>query len=174
MKKIIVVILFGYSLFVNSVSFSQISATYNEVSLGQKKGEVDIYINQNGEEFKVGDTITLGVSFRNDVFEFIQQKFGLEVYPLTNIASHSKVIIKKISIRSKLVIVNTTKPNGYVYGLFIYNFDSAIANGEIKSKLMSSDEALAQLKKAKDKLDLGLISQEDFEKLKAELVKYIK
>lgn len=116
----------------------------------------------------------MGVSFRNDVFEFIQQKFGLEVYPLTNIASHSKVIIKKISIRSKLVIVNTTKPNGYVYGLFIYNFDSAIANGEIKSKLMSSDEALAQLKKAKDKLDLGLISQEDFEKLKADLVKFIK
>jgi hypothetical protein len=34
--------------------------------------------------------------------------------------------------------------------------------------------ALAELKKAKDKLDLGLITQEDYDKLKAELSKYIK
>jgi hypothetical protein len=39
---------------------------------------------------------------------------------------------------------------------------------------MTSDDALAELKKAKDKLDLGLITQEDYDKLKAELSKYIK
>jgi hypothetical protein len=37
-----------------------------------------------------------------------------------------------------------------------------------------SDEALAELKKAKDKLDLGLINQEQFEEIKTELKKYIK
>lgn len=39
---------------------------------------------------------------------------------------------------------------------------------------MSSDEALSELKRYKDKLDLGLISQEEFDKKKEELAKFIK
>jgi hypothetical protein len=39
---------------------------------------------------------------------------------------------------------------------------------------MFSDEALTALKKAKDKLDLGLISQEEYDKIKAELTPFIK
>jgi len=39
---------------------------------------------------------------------------------------------------------------------------------------MTSDEALTELKKCKDKLDLGLITQEELNKKKAELSKYIK
>ena len=53
-------------------------------------------------------------------------------------------------------------------------FEIALSSGEVKGFGLSSDDALAQLKKAKDKLDLGLITQEEFEKLKAELAKYIK
>lgn len=59
--------------------------------------------------------------------------------------------------------------------------------GEVLNKLVSeqrmtsdsqdenitSDEALTKLKKAKDKLDLGLISQMDFEILKKKYAKYI-
>ena len=44
----------------------------------------------------------------------------------------------------------------------------------ITSTEISSDEALAQLKKAKDKLDLGLITQDEFDKIKAELTPFIK
>lgn len=39
---------------------------------------------------------------------------------------------------------------------------------------MSSDDALKELKKEKDKLDLGLITEEEFNKRKEELIKYIK
>jgi hypothetical protein len=46
--------------------------------------------------------------------------------------------------------------------------------GEVKSFGMTSDEALAALKKAKDKLDLGLITQEEYEKIKSELTPFIK
>ena len=49
-----------------------------------------------------------------------------------------------------------------------------MSTGEIKGFGKTSDEALTELKKAKDKLDLGLITQEEFDKLKAELSKYIK
>lgn len=53
-------------------------------------------------------------------------------------------------------------------------FENAIENGEIKSFGMTSDEALSELKKAKDKLDLGLITKEEFDNKKSELSKYIK
>ncbi len=49
------------------------------------------------------------------------------------------------------------------------------ATWEIRIVLgMSSDEALTALKKAKDKLDLGLITQEEYDKIKAELTPFIK
>jgi hypothetical protein len=52
--------------------------------------------------------------------------------------------------------------------------EEAMASGEVKTKGMTSDEAMSQLKKGKDKLDLGIITQEEFDKMKEELVKYIK
>lgn len=116
----------------------------------------------------------MGVAFRNDQFDFIQQNAGIAYYPLPNTASNSQVVIKKINISMKTVLVNTTKPQGFVYGLTVINFESAIKNGEIISKIMSSDQALAELKKWKDKLDLGLITEEEYNKKKEELSKYIK
>lgn len=44
----------------------------------------------------------------------------------------------------------------------------------LKNNAMTSDEALNKLKIEKDKLDLGLITQEEFDKIKEELSKYIK
>ncbi len=163
----------GLFLFTGIVTFAQTSATYDEVISNQKKGQIDKYITQKGEEFKVGDTITLGVAFRNEQFDFIQQNAGIAYYPLPNIASNSKVVIKKISINMKTVLIQTTKPQGFVYGLTVSNFEGAIKNGEIVSKIMSSDQALAELKKWKDKLDLGLITEDEYKKKKEELSKYI-
>jgi hypothetical protein len=51
--------------------------------------------------------------------------------------------------------------------------EDAIKHGEVLSLGMTSDEALSELKKAKDKLDLGLITEEEYEKIKSELIKYI-
>ncbi|MEN9326163.1 MAG: hypothetical protein RI943_584, partial [Bacteroidota bacterium] len=56
----------------------------------------------------------------------------------------------------------------------ILKFESAIENGEIKSKKMSSDDALTELKRYKDKLDLGLITQKEYDEKKTELSKLIK
>jgi hypothetical protein len=83
----------------------------------------------------------------------------------------------------KNIIVTGFKNSGYELCMTIGNpitsdnilkFESAISYGEIKSKGMTSDDALNELKKAKDKLDLGLISKEEFEVKKTELVKFIK
>ena len=45
---------------------------------------------------------------------------------------------------------------------------------KILDSSMTSDEVLTELKKAKEKLDLELITQEEYDELKTELMKYIK
>jgi DNA polymerase sigma len=45
---------------------------------------------------------------------------------------------------------------------------------ELTTNSYTSDEAITELKRFKDKLDLGLITQEDYNKKKDELVKFIK
>jgi hypothetical protein len=58
----------------------------------------------------------------------------------------------------------------------VLDLEFALKYGEIINPKapMSSDEALAALKKAKDKLDLGLISQQQFDSVKTVLAKFIK
>lgn len=41
------------------------------------------------------------------------------------------------------------------------------------SSFLTSDEAIQELKKAKEKLDLELITQEEYDKIKEELKQYI-
>jgi hypothetical protein len=45
---------------------------------------------------------------------------------------------------------------------------------KLNDNAMSSDEALAELKKAKDKLDRGIITQQEYDKMKEELMPFIK
>lgn len=54
------------------------------------------------------------------------------------------------------------------------NIEKAIEVGEVVTSGYTSEKALDELKRAKDKLDLGLITQEEFDRLKAELAPYIK
>jgi len=172
MKKLVLTIMIAILLITNL--FGQITATYDEVVSKKKTGDIEKYITLNNEEYKIGDTIILGNSFRNEQYDYIYQNAVIEYYPLTNIASNSRVVIKNIKIKSKLVRVNTTKAQGFVYGLLIINFEGALLNGEIKSKKMTSDQALEELKKYKNKLDLKIISEEEYNLKKEELLKFIK
>ncbi len=166
-------IYFTLQLFSVTQSAAQV-ATYDDVLSKKVKGEVGVYISKDNDTIRVGDTLILGPPFRNETYDFILQDAAIATYPLDNIASGSKVTVKKIAVGQKLVFIYTTKANGYVYALRIINFEGAKANGEIKLNFMSSDEALAELKKWKDKLDLELISREQYEQKKLHLSKYIK
>ena len=57
---------------------------------------------------------------------------------------------------------------------YTIQLENALESGEIKRLGMTSEEALIELKRNKDKLDLGLINQEKYDSLKSVLVKYIK
>ena len=155
-------------------SFAQ-TATYDQVINKKVIGKIQQYTAKSGQIFQVGDTLTLGVPSRNDQFNYIHEIRASGHHPLPNTASDSIVAIKKINIHSitTMVIVYTTKPQVFVNELIISNLEGAITDGEIKSKIMSSDQALSELNKWKDKLELKLISQEEYDAKKAELIKYI-
>jgi hypothetical protein len=53
------------------------------------------------------------------------------------------------------------------------SYSFLIDTNQVKSKDKTSDDALTELKKAKDKFDLELITKEEYEKIKEELRKFI-
>jgi hypothetical protein len=126
--------------------------------------------------WKIGDIITLGNASGQGVFNFITFGAGImtpvEQAPISFSGKNAE--IKKIRIwgtkRQGRTLWITCKG---AFPLNI-NIEKAIEMGEVETDGYTSDQALEELKKAKDKLDLGLITQEEFETLKAELSKYIK
>lgn len=62
-----------------------------------------------------------------------------------------------------------------VMDITTFNLKAALDNGELinPNRPMNRTEAIAKLKEAKDLVDLGMMSKEDFEKLKAELTPLI-
>ena len=143
------------------------------------KGQFTSYEGKDGSIYKIGDEVTIGVPSSNKTFAFITEGDGV-IIPFTQLlakASGQKVEIKRID-------VGGSKRTGFyaslrckgLTGLSNYSIqlENAISVGEVNSFGMTSDEALAELKKAKDKLDLELITQEEYEKIKADLKKYIK
>lgn len=162
-----------FSLILSFNGFGQ-KATYNDVLSKKIKGSINTYESKDGQTFRIGDTLTLGQATKNGEYAFIKQNAGLSYEPLPSNAASSQVVIKKMTARYKTLTINTTKPQGYVFALWINNLEGALSVGEIKSNVMTSDEALAELKKWKSKLDLEIISQEEYNAKKDELMKYIK
>lgn len=143
------------------------------------RGWYDSYTASDGYTYRPGDTLRIGFpSGGNRFFSYLTYGDGLlvPIQPLPAAAAGREVFIGKIAVVG-------TKRSGYVVqirttGMSIGNYtialEAALSTGEVKGWGMTSDEALSLLKKAKDKLDLGLITQDEFESKKAELSKYIK
>ena len=174
--KIVLIVLIA-SLSVNV--FSQDIKYSDLIDVNVKKNTwkvYDSYLSKDGLLFKSGDTIQVGMASSDQSFAFI------------TFEGSDKSLLEKSNSGIKIIIVNFLisglKKSGYQVeavcktGFFATKYhvllENAILTGEIKTSLLTSDEALNQLKKAKDKLDLGLITQEEFDKLKSELKKYIK
>jgi hypothetical protein len=143
------------------------------------KGQFESYVSKDGSIYKVGDKIQFGnPSGTNGKFVIIQKMdIAANVYVVGAEAINTSAEIKKIRVggtsRSGYKVSFQTKGMTGVDNYFL-NIEDAITVGEVKSFGMSSDEALTALKKAKDKLDLGLITQEEYDKIKAELTPFIK
>lgn len=170
-------ILSGLLLSLSFLAYSQ-QVTYQEIG-PDKKGDHQSYVSKNGDTYKVGDKIKIGYPSSEKTFAFIWQGDGLLV-PLERASvniSGSEVEIKKIT-------VSGTKRAGYEVYLktkghvgivnYLIQFENALDTGEVISYGLTSDQALNELKKAKDKLDLELITQHEYDSLKSVYSKFIK
>jgi hypothetical protein len=144
-----------------------------------KRGRYTSYVASDGSVYKVGDKVKIGMPSSNKTFAFIYEGDGLLIpmTPLQAGASGQETEIKWIGItgtkRTGFQVTFRTK-GMIALSNYSIQFEQAVASGEVVGYGMTSDQALTELKKAKDKLDLGLITQEEYEKIKEELSKYIK
>ncbi len=178
MKKIIL----GLLMLLGLLSFGQSrQISYDTLSKYSNnnlkiKGSIiyDEYLSKDGYLYKVGDTIKINKPESGGVFSFITDRFSQKQG--TSVMNGKEMIIKNI-------IVTGFKNTGYELCMTINNpltseyilkFESAINSREIISEVINSDYALSELKKAKDKLDLGIITKEEYEVIRAKLIKFIK
>jgi hypothetical protein len=168
---------FMMSILTFSFSFAQ-EIKHSDLA-SASRGEFTSYIASDGAVYKIGDRIKIGVPSSNKTFAYITEGDGL-LLPITNLTASSsgqETEIKKIwVVGNKRAGYSVSFRTKGITGLSNYTiqFENALSTGEVKGYGKTSDEALTELKKAKDKLDLGLITQEEFDKAKVELSKYIK
>lgn len=165
--------------FITITALSQ-EVKYEDIQKGLiTKGQYESYVAKDASVYKVGDKIQFGnPSGTNGKFVTIQKvDIAGTVYIVGAEAINTSAEIKKIRVggtsRAGYKVSFQTKGMTGVDNYFL-NIEDAILVGEIKSFGMTSDEALSALKKAKDKLDLGLITQDEYDKIKAELTPFIK
>ena len=179
------------------IAFGQ-HITYEDLRMGKSAKEltgslnganIDSYTASDGITYTSGSEIVFGMpynggKFYNNMFDRTTDVLNTlsDTPPAdTRIASRygGKATIKKIiCVPTDGFNRRTSGCKIYVVlnrgGLAITNFESALDQGEIQSNGYSSERALQELKKAKEKLDLELITREEYDAIKAELSKYIK
>jgi len=163
-------IMLAFAILSGIQCYSQ-TLNYNDVTKATEKpkGYHDQYISKDGITYKNGDTLTMGRgSGENGTYVYI---FGANARPDPN-SFNRKIIIDGIYL-------DGNKKIGWKVGFITkpwlqFYVEDALASGEIKTLGMTSDEALSELKKWKDKLDLNIITEEEYNKKKEELTKWIK
>ena len=179
MKKLLFTIAIGL---VGMTAHAQ-TVTYDELQNGSvTSGTFDTYVAKDGSVFKVGENVNFGLpSGVNGKFVYIQKILITgEFMVVGGEAVNTSATIKKIRVgsvgRGSGKVIKCGFQTKGLTGIdnYFFNIEDAILNGEIKSSVMSSNEALAELKKCKDKFDLGLMTLEEFNAKKAELSVFIK
>ena len=176
MKKLIFVLMFiaiAGNLFSQELKYSDLSSDT------RPQGPFKSYVSKSGTVYKVGDTLKIGFPSSNKTFAFLSQGDGVFIAPeqLPAAMSGSNTQIKNIIIGgTKRSVFMALVRGKSMSGITTYTIqlENAIEVGEIKTPGLSSDEALIELKKAKDKLDLQLINQSKYDSIKAVLIQYIK
>jgi hypothetical protein len=179
--------LLAASVLFHSTCYSQ-GIRYSDIAAITKRSydRFESYEASDGQIYKVGDKITIGLpSSTNRVFSFIWfAPTALDVLaevPMSyaNVTSSGDLTeIKRIYLvgtkRAGFNVEMVTKGFNILSNNYTIMFENALKSGEIKGSGMTSDQALLELKKAKEKLELGIITQEQYDIIKTDLLKYIK
>lgn len=142
------------------------------------KGSFERYISKDGAVYNVGDVIKTG--FPSSPQGYFVEMYAIDIagnitYPGRE-ASNIDVRIKKIRAEgSKKTGFKATFRTTGNHGLSNYflTIDDAVLLGEMQTDGYTNDQALEKLKQEKDKLELDLITKEEYEARKKELIKFI-
>jgi hypothetical protein len=150
---------------------------FEDVDGADKRPKADFteYHASNGQVFRVGDLIVFGEpSAHNGLFEYIWWTDGFAVAEKATASDRgweSEIIKFKIQggKRRGFDVVAVGKDEvGFAQNYWIY-IEKALSVGEIVSTVMTRSEAIAKLKEAKDLLDLEMMTQEEYDKIRKEL-----
>jgi len=143
---------------------------------------------KDGSKIKIGDTFQLGESARksSDTYASITMgrlTVGAALAGGVTYASATMIeadyILKDIKVtnyyglvRATFFLKHSTSTSAISY---ITATDASLDNGELinPNAPLTREEAIAKLKEAKDLMDLGMMSQEEFETLRKELTPII-
>lgn len=164
MKLLIAILILNFS-----ISYSQIS----EYGKLEKRDSYDMYVTKLGDTLKIGDTLMIGIPTSDLGFTYISQG-GQRV---ANRLANKKIIIDKLKTYGK-------SRNGFKmyvqfkgYGLIpvLIDYETALEVGEIinPNKKLTREEAISKLEEAKKLLNLELITQSEYDKLKRKLAPII-
>lgn len=179
MKKIFLIL----SVAIATTTFAQTLTYEQAVNSTDPKNELlksyEAYTASDGHTYAVGDDITIGVPSSNKTCAFLTSELAMFAGGPTGVAaswSGYKMKIKSIGIDRNKKRGATVAMRCYLAGLggILVKFENALAAGEIVSEGMTRDKALEEIKKAKDMLELELITQHEFDSIKTECVKYLK
>lgn len=183
----------------DSLTYEQANdpAFFPTISNGVSVGK---YITSNGAVFKLKDTLIIGkpTLANQRSFDYIimgkaggfgnmmgamngdaPAKLTLNYSGQTVLVDEIKVYHNGSKKKPLKFTIRLGEVNGRAFGvnkyLTINDFELAYVAGEIllKNQPMTRAEAIAKLKEAKDLLDLGMMTQEKFDKMKADLSKII-
>ena len=202
--KIFITIILGLlsvSLSAQTITYQDIVNHVSAKELtGKKSGDnITAYTASDGITYKVGSTITYGYPTNGKYYMYFRDVTSSVIGSLTEDeytsaaqSAANQEIYERIENRSggvatikKIQCIPVDPYNKNTCGCKIYlvlnrggiactNFEEAIAVGEIQTKMNDSDAAIQELKKWKEKLDLQIITQEEYDAKKKELMQYIK
>lgn len=149
-----------------------------------KRGSYYGYIAKDGHMYCVGDKLTIGPAKEGKTYNYMWERVNVlhilaeaPTSPISGKWVGSTGVIKRIEVWGKKKSgfdVTVVLAVGELSRIEVRPFEAALASGEIVSEGMTRDKAIAELQDAKMLLDLGVITQEEYDVIKAKMTPYLR
>lgn len=145
-----------------------------------ENGQISSYVYKDGYTYHVGDTLVLCQTSMSgsNMYAYVREYIPLLLNDQLNISNAGgELVIKELRLEgsSKYGYSVIAICDGIFGDIHISTLEQALNSKEVKLKsTTTSEEAIEFLKNAKDKLELGIITQREYDSLIIVYKKYIK
>jgi hypothetical protein len=182
---VLFVVMAGFSSELQAKKFEEVSY---EQTFEIKKGTTSNYISASGEKFSVGQEIILRAPANEaqNRYTYATTKDAPLVppFPLSSAWNGTRIKIDKIwwkQVQKVPHVILYTSAEGANFGAakqMIINLEAAIETGEVITRMedmrpVAEKKPIEKLKEAKELLDLEVITQEEYDEIKARLMPLI-